>query len=81
MFCEVKYRNGPVSGSSLEAVDSRKQRVLSGCAVYYLMSHGLTDAMCRFDVVGIDKKVIRSGEEILENEKITVIKNAFDCRI
>lgn len=67
VFCEVKYRSGPKRGHPLEAVNMKKQRVLSQCASYYLMKKGLADVSCRFDVVGI------AGEEI------TLIKNAFDC--
>lgn len=66
VFCEVKYRSGPKNGHPAEAVDYRKQRVISKCALYYLTTHGLTDAECRFDVVSI------------EGEQITVYSNAFD---
>ncbi|MGF0032747.1 YraN family protein [Bariatricus sp. SGI.154] len=66
VFCEVKYRSGSESGHPAEAVDYKKQRVISKCALYYLTTHGLTDAECRFDVVSI------------EGEQITVYQNAFD---
>ena len=66
VFCEVKYRSDSGSGHPAEAVDYRKQRVISKCALYYIMRHGLQDISCRFDVVSIEGNVI------------TLYKNAFD---
>ena len=66
VFCEVKYRSGRKGGDPSEAVDHRKQKILSGCALYYLMETGMTDIPCRFDVVGI------AGGEV------RLYKNAFD---
>lgn len=66
VFCEVKYRKDLGSGHPAEAVDVRKQRTLSRCAMYFLMKEGYADIPCRFDVVSIE------GEEIL------LIKDAFD---
>lgn len=66
VFCEVKYRSGGVSGHPLEAVDIRKQQVLSKCAFYYLTLNGLQDVPCRFDVISVTDREIR------------LIKNAFD---
>ena len=66
VFCEVKYRSDSGSGHPAEAVDYRKQRVISKCALYYIMLHGLQDISCRFDVVSIEDNVI------------TLYKNAFD---
>lgn len=66
VFCEVKYRSGAEKGHPAEAVDYRKQRIISRCAMYYLMEHGLADVPCRFDVVGI------AGGEIVH------LKDAFD---
>ena len=66
VFCEVKYRSDSGSGHPAEAVDYRKQRVISKCALYYIMLHGLQDISCRFDVVSIEGNVI------------TLYKNAFD---
>lgn len=68
VFCEVKYRSGGESGHPLEAVDSKKQRVLSKCALYYLAENGYHDIPCRFDVVGIF------------GDKILVVKDGFDFR-
>ncbi len=66
VFCEVKYRTDLRSGYPAEAVDQRKQRVLSKCALYYLTRHGLMDQACRFDVVSF------------EGDTVTVYPNAFD---
>lgn len=66
VFCEVKYRKTEKSGHPLEAVDSKKQRVISKCAMYYNTTNGLSYLPCRFDVVGI------------LGEQIEVIKNAFE---
>ncbi len=65
VFCEVKYRSGRMMGHPLEAVGSKKQQVISKCAVYYLMAKGLGEVPCRFDVVSVE------GKEII------LIKNAF----
>lgn len=69
VFCEVKFRKDSRKGHPSEAVDYRKQRIISKCAMYYLMEHGLSDIPCRFDVVGME------GGEVL------LIKDAFDCLI
>ena len=66
VFCEVKYRSGTTSGTPFEAVDYKKQRVISRCALFYISKHRLYDAACRFDVISVT------------NEEIRVIKNAFD---
>lgn len=66
VFCEVKYRAGTGKGYPVEAVDFKKQRVISKCALYYLMKHGNMEEPCRFDVVSI------------LNGEIQIIKNAFD---
>ena len=51
VFCEVKYQ--------------RKQKKIFRCALYYTVQHGIEDAQCRFDVIGV------------EGTEITHIKNAF----
>ena len=66
VFCEVKYRSSNVSGHPLEAVNQRKQQILSKCALYYLTVNGLQDIPCRFDVISVT------------DEGIQVVKNAFD---
>ena len=67
VFVEVKYRSSERTGSPLEAVDVRKQRVISKVASYYCLTHGHSEGKpCRFDVVAVN------GEEY------TLIKNAFE---
>ena len=66
VFCEVKYRSGAGSGYPEEAVDLRKQKKISKCALYYLTVHGLVDVPVRFDVVSI------------EGEQFRLYQNAFD---
>ena len=66
-FVEVKYRRTEECGWAAEAVDARKQRVISRVAQFYLHRYGYPeDTPCRFDVVAID------------GERIQWIKNAFD---
>lgn len=67
VFVEVKYRLDENKGSPGEAIDFRKQKVISKVAKHYLMTHGYTMEMsCRFDVV------------LILSEKISIIENAFD---
>lgn len=67
VFVEVKYRSNGRTGSPLEAVDARKQRVISKVASYYCLTHGYGETKpCRFDVIAI------CGDEY------TLIKNAFE---
>lgn len=65
VFCEVKYRQDKSKGSPLEAVNSKKQRIIYRCASHYLTVHGKSAVPCRFDVIGI------------EGAKLTHIKDAF----
>ena len=68
VFIEVKYRSSLKDGDSLEAVNRRKQRKIIRVAEYYLCMHQeKADLPCRFDVIGI------------EEERIRLIRNAFDC--
>lgn len=67
VFCEVKYRNGKGTGHAAEAVDQKKQKVITKCAEYYLVTHRFTGVPCRFDVVS------------MEGKQIELIKNAFEA--
>lgn len=71
VFCEVKFRSDERKGNPLEAVDSRKQKVIFRCAMHYLSEHRLKDVSCRFDVIGIE------GNDGMKGAKVTHIKNAF----
>ena len=71
VFLEVKYRKGEGSGHPAEAVDERKQKRISGSALWYLTEQGALEAPCRFDVIAVD------GEE----GRIRWYRNAFDYRL
>lgn len=66
VFCEVKYRSGTSAGTPLDAVDYKKQKIISRCALFYITKQRLSDMPCRFDVVSVT------------NKEIQVLKNAFD---
>ena len=67
VFVEVKYRKCAGSGNPLEAVDKKKQQIISRVAAYYCLTHGYGESTaCRFDVVAI------LGDEI------ELVKNAFE---
>lgn len=67
VFVEVKYRESEGRGNPFEAVDQKKQCVISRVAAYYCLTHGYGEMTpCRFDVVAI-----------LGNQ-ISLIKNAFE---
>ncbi len=54
VFIEVKYRSGTGSGLPEEAVDRRKQRVISRVALFYMQRYGYgTDTPVRFDVAAV----------------------------
>jgi len=66
VFIEVKYRSSSRYGSSLDAVDYKKQHTIRHVARIYLSTrYRSLDIPCRFDVIGID------------GNNITHIKNAF----
>lgn len=53
VFVEVKTRESEQWGTPAEAVDARKQRLLTRAALLYLKQHGLLEAEVRFDVIAI----------------------------
>lgn len=67
VFIEVKYRADSAYGSSLEAVDARKQNRIRHTAQYYMALHGLDpdNTPVRFDIAGFD------------GGKFTLLKGAF----
>ena len=68
VFVEVKYRKNADSGFPEEAVDYRKQRIISRVAQEYLLKRRLYESTpCRFDVVAIC------------GDRVRHIKNAFEC--
>lgn len=69
VFVEVKYRKNEKTGSPFEAVNLKKQHIISRVAAYYCLTHGYGETTaCRFDVAAV------CGEEV------RVIKNAFEYR-
>lgn len=55
VFVEVKYRIGNRYGSPLEAVDRKKQKIISRVAQYYCLTHGCALSLpCRFDVAAFE---------------------------
>ena len=78
VFCEVKFRTDSSGGLPEEAVDFKKQRVISKCALYYITVNGLSGTPCRFDVVGILGGT--EGKEGFCDLNIRLYKNAFDYR-
>ena len=69
-FIEVKYRRSDASGLPQEAVDVRKQRVISRVALYYLRRFGYGETTpVRFDVVAV------FGEK---DFSVALYQNAFD---
>ena len=71
VFIEVKYRKNMNHGNPLEAVTTKKQKVIGKCASYYLLIHPMYQNVgVRFDVVGVHEE---------ENTpRITHIENAFE---
>lgn len=66
VFVEVKYRKTSRYGMPVEAVNLKKQRIISKVALHFLMSRFMTEQLpIRFDVVAI------------LGEQIEVYENAF----
>jgi putative endonuclease len=72
-FVEIKARASGAYGPAIAAVDARKQRRISRAAALYLATHGAThglhNAPCRFDVLGLDW----AGD----GWRYTLVRNAF----
>lgn len=66
VFIEVKYRKDQRKGYAAEAVNWKKQQVISRVADYYIQSHYQLFPAVRFDVVA------------LEGEQVMIYENAFD---
>ena len=66
VFIEVKYRKNTRAGYAAEAVNWKKQRVISRVADYYIRTHCRSFPSCRFDVVALDE------------ESVMVYENAFE---
>lgn len=67
VFVEVKYRKNNAIGYAQEAVNAKKQKVISKVASYYCVKHNINQSQpIRFDVIAI------TGTDI------EWIKNAFE---
>ena len=67
VFVEVKYRKNADSGFPEEAVDYRKQRIISRVAQEYLLKKRLSETTpCRFDVVAICGERVRHSKNAFE---------------
>ena len=66
VFCEVKYRSGTTCGTPFEAVDYKKQKNISRCALFYVSKRHWQYLPCRFDVISVT------------DEEIKILKNAFE---
>ena len=65
VFVEVKERQGISHGEGYESVTKAKRRRVFRAAQSYAASHGLWEALLRFDVVSIDWS---SGEPALRHD-------------
>ena len=71
VFIEVKGRQSTRFGFPQEAVDRRKLRRIWSTAQHYLWSRGLSNRLCRFDVIVV--QTISPGKHRIEH-----IIGAFD---
>lgn len=68
VFCEVKARQGAVSGSAGEAIDGRKQRQLGRLAeAWRLANPAWMAAPCRFDAVLVAREAQGWHAEIVQD--------------
>lgn len=85
VFVEVRYRQDPCFGHSIETVHSTKQNKLIKTAEYYLQSHPLSEiANCRFDVLALSPSIkpkrrwFKSfNTSLYYSAQVEWVKNAF----
>ena len=53
VFVEVKYRSSIMYGMPYEAVDYKKQQRIINASKYYMLTHGISDTIIRYDVISI----------------------------
>lgn len=70
-FVEVKSRSSFAFGHPKDAVDSRKQRKISQCALLYLKENNIYEKSCRFDILSII-------QECPDRFDFQLLKAAFD---
>lgn len=66
VFIEVKYRKNRGAGYAAEAVNWKKQQIISRVADYYIRTNCRKIPSCRFDVVALD------------GDRVTIYENAFE---
>jgi putative endonuclease len=71
VFIEVKGRRTTQFGGAPYAIDDRKKRQIIKLASYYLSRHGLSNQLCRFDVI-----LITGTDQ--DSPKLTHLKQAFE---
>lgn len=71
VFIEVKGRRTDQFGGAPYAIDARKKRQIIKLASYYLSQHGLSNQVCRFDVILITGTTQGSP-------KLTHLEQAFE---
>jgi putative endonuclease len=72
VFVEVRARRSAACGAPFETVGREKQRRVARAAEHWLVTHGLTRAFARFDVVSVLLPVDGTPE-------VEVIPNAFEA--
>ncbi len=82
VFIEVRYRQNPYFGSSLETITLTKKNKVIKTAEYYLLTHHLSEKIaCRFDVVGVKPSIRNFRQAVsiskLSRAQVEWIKNAF----
>jgi putative endonuclease len=73
VFVEVKARRSCRYGTPLEAVTPFKRQRLVRMAAEYVLFKGVSNALCRFDVVSV-----LFGEGL--RPRVDIVRNAFDAR-
>jgi putative endonuclease len=71
VFVEVRARRSDAHGAPFETVGREKQRRVARAAEHWLVTHGLTRAFARFDVVSI---LLPEGGP----PSVEIIPNAFE---
>jgi putative endonuclease len=74
VFVEVKTRRTMQFGRPEEAVDARKQHLLTRSALFYLKRHGLLEYQSRFDVVAV------TWPHGVKRPTIEHFQNAFEAK-
>lgn len=71
VFVEVRARANGECGTAAESVTEHKKRQVARMAREYLSLHDISERVCRFDVVAIDRALTTEPE-------VTVYRDAFE---